>query len=96
MGNSHFKNIVVHDKQMDLSPTIDKLRKHYAVCSNSRPKTVLLTNSQYYELHQPSPISIAPQQSIKKCRATKMNGCRCDAIVKIDGDFCRRHAKHCN
>jgi hypothetical protein len=80
---------------MDLTNTSVKLQSRYASYTTNRPKTILLTNEQFYQIHQPPsrPVATPQTPTVKKCRATKLDGCRCDAVVKIAGDFCKRHAK---
>jgi hypothetical protein len=81
---------------MDLSMTCHKLKDRYQSYTDNRPKTILLTNEEFFAIHQPMVLntgSTRPQPVVKKCRAIKLDGHRCDAIVKIDGDFCKRHSK---
>jgi hypothetical protein len=79
---------------MDLSNTCQKLHDRYRSYTARRPKTILLTNEEFFAIHQPPVTNARPTrqpQTVKRCRATKLDGQRCDAVVKIDGDFCRRH-----
>ena len=76
-----------------------KIRRRYDEIQNSRPRTILLSNEEFFALecgfnHQQPDTESRPllKTTENRCRATKMDGNICNAKVKI-GDFCKRHSK---
>jgi len=89
-----------------IDTSIDKaseiVRLSYKTYRSNRHKTILLSNSDYFNVIQrPIPSIPVPAKKVTKpippaiecrCRAYKMDGNICNAKTK-GGEFCMRHSK---
>jgi hypothetical protein len=78
---------------MELTGTSESLRSRYKSHKDNRSRTILMTNEEFFAIHENIPASSNQRPVEKKCRAHKMDGHICNALIKTSGDFCRRHAK---
>jgi hypothetical protein len=78
---------------MELTDASVNLRSRYKSHKENRSRTILLSNVEFFAIHEPTPTASNQRPVEKKCRAHKMDGHVCNALVKTSGDFCRRHAK---
>lgn len=94
----------------NLNNAVNILRASYTKYYANRSKTILMTNQNFYDLMNGQTQPVPPPKEKKepkkrasttaqvcndvRCRAYKMDGNKCNAKIKIQGnEFCARHSK---